>query len=429
MEPITGSWTTMLGILALVLAGVAFWMQGKYGKIEARPIFALAGIAGAGMLLAWAGMMPAINVATTAPYTGTPGTPGYTTTIPADAGISTIITDDVPRIVDNLNIRTTEASSGKTDQCEGEILYFASGEDPRLSTSYTIDTTTMTAGKGTDTSGQLETNTKYHIIYHNASTPATHYDGVLGMGVWNPSDPLTPVALKAPSTTDAEVSAIIKYGEDGTAPLWKVATIPDCLNEAAVDGSINGQTSTATIAGGVTATANWNSTNEVQIGADSTPADDDIVYYNDTNGDGSFTLRLTFGAEGSQSFLKRPVLCFVNDMSAPCERNEFTAITASVYTGSSSEVSLPSDLLPSFNNMDSCVEIGGESTDGVAYISSGMPAVYTLTFSVDESKTDGLNDKFYIIEDDLGGYLAQDIRQGQGASASSSTYLTCSFRD
>ena len=150
------------------------------------------------------------------------------------------------------------------------------------------------------------------------------------------------------------------------------------------------------------------------------------MYYNDS-GDGSFYLRMTFGAEGSQAYLKRPVVCFVNDMSNPCEKNEFTALTAALYTGSGSEVALPSDLHTAFANMDSCVEIGGQNTDGVAYIASGKTATYTLTFTVDESYTDDSADKFYIIADDLGGYLAQDIRQGQGAAVTDK-YLTMGFR-
>ena len=127
-----------------------------------------------------------------------------------------------------------------------------------------------------------------------------------------------------------------------------------------------------------------------------------------------------------QAYLKRPVLCFVNEMGTnQCERNEFTAITAALYTGSGSDVTVPSDLLPSFNNMPACVEIGGQSIDGVAIIESGKTATYTLTFTVDHDYTES-TDRFYIIQDDLADYNGQDIRQGMGA-ATTGKYVTIGF--
>lgn len=411
---------TSVFLAITVLAGLGYLMlKDSSKKVNAEML----GIIAVGALVltgvAYMGWLGTSQIQTVAP--GTPGTPGLTAGIPADAGIATIVTDDTPRIIDNLNVRTTEESSGKKDQCGGSVLYFDSSEDPRLSTSYSIDTTTIASGVGTDTSGQVETNTLYHIVFTNSSSPPTHYDGVLGANVWDPSDALTPIAIKAPATTDAEVSAIVKFGEDGTARIGKIATIPDILDETSTDGRINGQSNVSGEAG---------STNELCVGTDTTPADDDTIYYNETAGgaiaDGSFYIRMTFGAEGSQAYLKRPVLCFVNDMGTnQCERNEFTAITAALYTGSGSDVTVPSDLLPAFNNMPSCVEIGGQSIDGVAIIESGKTATYTMTFTVDHAFTES-TDQFYIIQDDLADYNGQDIRQGMGA-ATTGKYVTIGF--
>lgn len=402
-----------MGVIAVIIFGALYLYKKDSNKnIEANMFGTIAAIALVATIAVYFGWVGGVVIQTAAP-------PGYTPEIPDDADITTIVTDDTPRIIDNLNVRTTEESSGKKDQCGGSVLYFDSSEDPRLSTAYSIDTTTIASGVGTDTSSQVETNTLYHIVFTNASSPPTHYDGVLGAKVWDPSDSLTPITIKAPSTTDAEVSAIIKFGEDGTARLGKIATIPDILDETAVDGRINGQTNVSGEAG---------STNEICVGTDSTPADDDTVYYNESAAvaDGSFYIRMTFGAEGSQSYLKRPVLCFVNDMTYPCEKNEFTAITAALYTGSGSDVTVPSNLLPSFNNMPSCVEIGGQSIDGVAIIESGKTATYTLTFTADHSYTEAA-DLFYIIQDDLADYNGQDIRQGMGA-ATTGKYVTMGFK-
>ena len=412
MEPITGSWVTILAVVTLFAAIVGLYFKGQDRReIEARTMFGIAAIFGAIALLSWMGFVPGLDIQTAAP-------PGATIEIPEGAGITTVITNDEQKLISSLSIMTIDAGSNKRNVCEDQVQYFAEGEDPRLSTAYSIDTTTIAAGVGTENGSYLKTNTLYKTIFHDTSGP-TYYDGVLGAGVWNPSDAISAVAIKAPSTTSATVSTSVTFGADGTAPLWKIATIPDMLDETATDGTINGQSN---INGSVGCNG------EIQVGADATPADDDTVYYNDTNGDGSFYLRMTFGSEGSQAYLKRPVLCFVNDMSNPCERNEFSAITASLYTGSGSEVVLPSDLLPAFSNMDSCVEIGGQESDGVAYIASGKTATYTITFTVDEDYTDGSADQFYMFADDLADYRGQDIRQGQGAAVTG-TYMTFSFRE
>ena len=393
-----------------VLAGLGYLMlKDSSKKVNAEMLGIVAVMALVLTVGAYMGLFGAVGISSVAPA-------GYTVDIPSDAGITTIITDDEQKVISSLSIMTIDAGSNKRDACEDQVQYFAESEDPRLSTAYSIDTTTIASGVGTETGAYLKTNKLYKTIFHDTNT--TYYDGVLGTGVWNPGDSIGAVAIKAPSTTDATVTTSITFGEDGTAALWKIATIPDVLDETSTDGRINGQSNI---------TGEDGSTNEIHVGSDVTPLDDDIVYYNDTNGDGSFYLRMTFGAEGSQAYLKRPVVCFVNDMTSPCERNEFTAITAALYTGSGSEVSLPSDLHTAFSNMDACVEIGGQNTDGVAHIESGKTATYTLTFTVDEDHTDASADQFYIIADDLGGYHAQDIRSGQGAAVTGK-FLTISFR-
>lgn len=407
MEPITGSWITIFAVITLFAAIIGLYFKGQDKRsIEARTMFGIAAIFGAIALLAWIGVVPGLDIQTAAPYT---------IEIPDDAGITTVITTDEQKLISSLSIMTIDAGSNKRNVCEDQVQYFAESEDPRLSTAYSIDTTTIASGVGTENGSYLKTNTLYKTIFHDTSGPS-YYDGVLGEGVWNPSDAISAVAIKAPSTTSATVSTSITFGEDGTAALWKIATIPDMLDETATDGTINGQSS-------VTGNISSASAGEIQVGADDTPANDDTVYYNDTEGDGSFYLRLTFGSEGSQAYLKRPVVCFVNDMNNPCERNEFSAITAALYTGSGSDVVLPSDLHTAFSNMNACVEIGGQEIDGVAYIASGKTATYTVTFTVDEDSTDASADLCYMVADDLADYNGQDIRQGQGASTSASLKL------
>jgi len=431
MEPLT------IGIIATILfGGLYLWKKENAKKGEPNIFGVIALVALVATAAIWLGVGEDGEEAfATTPYQQ-PYTAGgaYTAGIPSDASIATHIVNGEQKVISSLSIMTIDAGSNKRTTCEDQVLYFSDTEDPRQSTAYSIDTTTIASGVGTENGSYLKTNKMYKVIFHDTSGP-TYYDGVLGEGVWNPSSAIGANAIKAPTTTDATVTTSITFGEDGTAPLWKVATIPDILDETKTDGIINGQTSaiaTCTTYNASSGLCEAYSASEVTVGPATgagagTAADDQTVHYNDTNGDGSFYLRLTFGAEGSQAYLKRPVVCFVNDMSNPCERNEFTAITASLYTGSGSEVTVPSDLHTAFSNMDSCVEIGGQSADGVAYIASGKTATYTVTFTVDHSYTDASADKFYLIPDDLGGYLAQDIRQGQGAAVTGK-YLTFSFR-
>ena len=424
-----------MSVAAVIIFGLIYFAAKDRKKPVAAEVFGILAVVAVGAVVVSSMGWVDFGVSTTAPYAA-PGTPGYvpgyvTPGIPDDSDISTILTNGDRRPIDSLTVITVEADSNKQDQCEDNVSWFDSTSDPRLSSSYSLDTTTITAGRGTDTSTILETEVAYYGIFHDTTTAPnpTYYDGVLGAGVYDPRDPPTTVVIKAPPTTDAEVTAIVRFGMEGTAPIWKIATIPDILDETDITGNINGMTSTATIAGGTTATANFNSTNEIQIGGDNTPADDDTVYYNETNGDGTFTLELTFGAGGSNAFLKRPVLCFSNDRTNPCEGTEFDKITAQRESGAAgSDVVLPSDLTTYFVSMPACVEIGGQTIDGVAYIGSGVTATYTLTFTVNHDYADGTADVFYITPDDLGGYMAQDlIPTGQGASPSASD-LTFSFR-
>jgi len=420
------SWVSM-GIIAVIIFGALYLYKKDNNKaIEANLFGTFAVIAVLFTGAAWAGLLGPIGIASVAtPYSA--GTPGYTQSVPDGAGISTIIVNGEPRIIDSLAVFAMEADSGDWNATEDQVAWYDKGSDPRLPSSYALDTTTVAAGSGTDTTARLKTNTMYYGIFHDTSTAPnpTYYDGILGAGVYNPGSVPTTVAIKSPSTTDNEVHAIVEFGVDGTAPIWKIATIPGLLDETDITGKINDKTSEATIAGGLTSAQVRNSTNEIQIGLDSSPADGDTIFYNDTNGDGTYTLELTFGADGSDAFLKRPVLCFDNDRSNPCERDEYSKITAAPESGSTGTIAIPNDLTKYFEEMPSCVEFGGQTTDGVAYIGSGYKATYTLTFTVDETRTDGTADVYYMTVDDLGGYNAHDlITTGQGAS---STSMTCSF--
>jgi len=94
------------------------------------------------------------------------------------------------------------------------------------------------------------------------------------------------------------------------------------LAEYATDGRINYQQS---ISGMI------NNSNEIQVGNDSTPEDDSILFYNISNGDGVFSLdHVTIAfAPGTQ----RPCIAFIDDLDKPLEGNEIEKVLTWHHTG------------------------------------------------------------------------------------------------
>ena len=268
----------------------------------------------------------------------------------------------------------------------GSVDIYTAGVNPSDSSANKLDTIAITSGVGTSTTGVVESCTNYGIIYNGASA---EYDA------WfNGIDYTQPNAFPYVSTTESAISnVLVKFPK-----VVVVATIPDPIEENSVTGIINGQTDvngTATCSG------------EIQVGADATPADSDVIYYNKTNGDLSWYLDITLGADGANKQLHDPVLCFVNDHSNPWDGDELTAGTLTRQSGT--DFGLPTDITDYINSAD-CVPMG-------AVIEGGQTAVYRLQFTGVNANLDASSDIMYIYPDDMGEYLGKDILRNTKATA------------
>ena len=270
----------------------------------------------------------------------------------------------------------------------GSVDIYTAGVNPSDTGTNRLDTISITSGVGGTTSAVLESCTNYGIVYNGASA---EYD------MWYKGiDWTQPNSLPYVSTTDAVISnAILKFDD-----VVVFATIPDPIEENAVTGIINGQTN---VSGNVSDGLGL----ELRVGADATPADSDVIYYNKTNGDLSYYIDITLGAEGANKQIHEPVLCFVNDHTNPFDGDEFTAVTLQRQSGT--DFGLPTDITDYVNNAD-CVPMG-------AVIEGGQTGVYRMQFTAVNANLAATTDVMYIYPDDMGDYLGKDILRNTKATA------------
>jgi hypothetical protein len=287
-----------------------------------------------------------------------------------------------------LAVTTKVYSSNSYTAASGTVKVYEDGVDPTSPNSNPKDTVTIASGTGNTTNSSLTSCTNYSVVFDGGST---YYDMWFGSG----AQPLPYVV------TDESAISLATINFDN---VLTVATIDDPIDESATDGVINGQSNVSGEAG---------SSNELQVGTDSSPADDDDIYYNVTNGDGQFYLDLAIGFSGGDKVVKDPALCFVNDLSNPFEGNEFRSVTAQRRTGT--DFGIPSDITNYVNQAD-CISLGSQ-------IDGGTSGTYRLTFNVDESLLTAGGDIMYVYIDDLGEYLGQDTLRGTKATASDAITL------
>ena len=286
-----------------------------------------------------------------------------------------------------LTLGTQIWGSNSYTGASGTLRVFEAGVDPRMSNANAYDTITIASGVGNTTAGKLKSATDYVIVYDGSTT---YYDQWYNGNVFPSTSqlPYVQTTESAISTANIDVRNILT-----------IATISDPLAEAATSGIINSQTD---VNGSVA------SSGELQVGADATPADDDTIWYNKTNGDGQFYMDITIAFDGANKKVKNPVMDIVNDLSTPFDGNEFSAVTMIRQSGT--DYGIPRDVTENFNKALP-ISLGAEAEGG----DSG---IYRLTFNADESTMDAAGDKLYIYVDDNGRHLGQDILKGTKATAS-----------
>ena len=287
-----------------------------------------------------------------------------------------------------LTVGTHIWGSNEYATATGTFKIFEKGVNPSESNANPYDSITITSGVGNSSSGKLKSATDYVMVYDGSTT---YYDQwYLGNAFPLTSQlPYIQTSESAISTANVDIRDILT-----------IATISDPLNEAAVSGIINGQTSAANTTSG--------SSNELMIGTGVTAADDDVIYYNKTNGDGQFYIDITIAFDGADKKVKLPVLDIVNDLTTPFDGNEFSKVTLTRQSGT--EYGAPKDITDYVNNADP-IPLGTEAE-------GGDTGVYKILFNFDTTLMDATGDKLYIYVDDNGKHLGQDILKGTKATAS-----------
>ena len=285
----------------------------------------------------------------------------------------------------------------------GEVKIFAANVDPGAANVNYIDKMQVTAGIGFTTNATLTSCTEYTIVYDGRDA---EYDVMYSA-----------TQLPYVTTTESTISrAILNFGPES---IVVASTIPDPIEEGTEGTDINGQTNTS-------GNASSGLLLEIEVGSDDTPADSDVIYYNDTNGDTSFYLDFTLGASGGNTRLMDPVVCFVNDISNPMEGTEFTKVTTQRQSGT--DLHLDKVVTDYFTGFD-CIPMWTVQEDGHNWINGGQQGEYRFTFTVDEGNTDVAGaDVLYIWPDDCGEYLGKDIMNDQD-KATAGAVVEIQFRD
>ena len=289
----------------------------------------------------------------------------------------------------NVSVSISTWGTGATDTGAGNLNVYLDGVDPRDTQANTFATFSVTAGEGSSSTTKLMSCTPYVVLLDGDTTKYDMFLNDIEVGQHLPYIP----------TTEASISQIyLQFADQVT-----FSTIPDPVEENSVTGIINGQTN-------VSGLISDGQSLEVRVGADNTPADSDVIYYNETHGNGDFYLDITLGAEDTNTMLKDPVIAFANDFTYRMEGNEFEKVelqhqSGRVFAG------LPTDITTAVNSWSS-VPL---TTDG--WLEAGQTGVYRITFSVNEDNTDPGADLLHIYTDDLDEEFGQDVLRGTKATA------------
>lgn len=363
-------------LLTVAVIGIAIGLFGFGMKKDAGKALTIGGLVVAAIVIISAGGLPEAPLAV-------PGVDVPSVTPMEDVSICAVTG---PLVYAQLNYTgDTWRSSGANSPTgpAGSVEFFADGTDLSIPGVTALDTISVTAGVGATTSKILKSCTDYEIVYNGASA---EYD------IMHPTGRIAPV-----KTDIGEIpSQTIEFHN-----VKVFATIGDLVEENAVDGTINGQTSTSGEA---------NSTLELTVGTDSSPADGDTIYYNKTNGDDVFYIDIDMEATGGDKVLKNPALCFVN-LANPMEGTEFSEVTLTYRSGTN--FGIP-DSITDYVKYQRCVPLSDEMT-------STDSGTYRLQFTVVDANADVTADVMYVYLDDLGEHLGRDIRDNTKATAAGFT--------
>lgn len=312
------------------------------------------------------------------------------------AGLSAVsptvpsVTEGRQLVSDSILLKAEEMYSKNYDNTKGgNILVYKKGTNPADPSASSL--ATLKLGTAYTTSDLL-TNTVYRVVYSNSTTAYAHdFGDIVLMSDAEYND----------QTADVAVDLTDKFG----FRRQEVATLSDFFDETSTDGRMNGQTTNATvnIIGGGTAEIGCNN-------AATACTADDVMTYNETNGDGSVYLDVKFAATGSNSALKDAVVCFEFESGAEPEGNEISSIVVQHLSGTVFN-------FPAGTNWAN-VWAQQECVLATSEMLAGTIGEYRFTFTITESNYD-TSDDFKMYFDDLGKYQGKDALLNLGATAES----------
>ena len=296
------------------------------------------------------------------------------------------------KLYEVLNVLTQMWDTDSITTASGTLKFYKEDIDPNAPSAKAFESITIAAGVGNTSNAKLRQATPYIGVFDGG----TLYYDMWYNNVAYPDTSELPYVVTTAGTISQETVEL-----NG---IVTVATLPDMIVESGVTGLVNGQTAVAN---------KTTSLLEIAVGVAVTPADDDILYYNITAGDGQIYFDINIGATGSGKAAKDLVLTFENDRTNPFNGNEFTKVTLEHQSGT--DFGIKSDITDEVNTKNP-VLIG-------SFVEGGQTGVYRLTMSMEEAYLDAGADIMYIQTDDNGGYQGQDILTGIKATASDAITL------
>lgn len=262
----------------------------------------------------------------------------------------------------------TEEFTGAKDAVNGTIYFYEAGVNPADADVDPIDSITVTNGDFNYSGKKIQTDTKYLVVFDGASYyaitlkdhifPSSQYDPNNGVVLWefeeNARKLASFVTLLQADDTQSGVSDSNTVGND--------------VNEIVTDGS-----------GG--------------------------IIYDESDGDGTYTVRVKIGASGANSVADKVVFGIAYDDTTPPEGNEVTDMSASRVSGDT--FAGLEDITADLFNNEGQIDLGS--------IKGGRSGTYDITISVNESAVDA-DDDFSFYVDDLGGDKAKDVLNNRKAT-------------
>ena len=281
-------------------------------------------------------------------------------------------------------LATQKYSESPTASNGGDIELFAVGVDPKSPSAVVSHTLKLGVAY---TTNDVACGKTYRVVYSNSTSA---YAEDLGDQVLIDCD-----AEYNENTGDSLVDMTEKFGLKPSA----VASLSDIFDETSTTGIMNGVTANV---------SNHDGAREIGTSA-LVPVADSTILYDESAGDGTFFIDVSYSAGGSNAELKDSVVCFEHESGAEPEANEITDMVVSHRDGQVLPFASGTNWENTWAN-EECVSAGT--------MQSGESSTYRFTITYSEANLDA-NDDWTLVFDDLGDNKGKDAKLNVGATQDS----------